>query len=383
MKLAFIADVHLANHAKAGGTIRSGLNSRARAIIAAIDDACRTAVEQDCEVLTVCGDLFDTVKPIPQLIAAVCSVFARHGTLTIYVLLGNHDMQSEDEGDHALGPLRSLANVWVIDKPTAHHIGGDHIGTHPVAMLLLPYRTAPVPEWIGSTVATLLAECRERETDGVRYPRVLALHAGISDAGTKHYLTGARDSVPAAMLGEIMSANAIEFAAAGNWHEHQSWTVGDAEIVQCGALVPTGFDNPGTSGYGSLIVYDTVNAKWSRTEIDGPRFLTVRGDFAVEAYREAAEKVPNGSHHVRYKGAPSQLGAMAATLRTDELTLGLASVEAVPDDGDYKAVRTAAAMASQAAGTNADDAVRAYVEAMPLDPSIDRATITQRVLDYL
>ncbi len=381
MRIAAIADIHLANHAKSGGTLRSGINARANAIIAALRDACRTAIEQECEVLLVCGDLFDNVKPLPQLITAVCNVFAASGIDTIYVLVGNHDMVSEDEGDHALGPLHSISNVYVVDKPLAIHAGKD-LST---GLVLLPYRIAAVHTWLDSEVTRLCAELDALQSPGTRYPRVLALHAGISDKSTKYFLEGARDSIPASTLGAVMDSHNVEFAVAGNWHDHKVWhTEADATIVQCGALVPTGFDNAGTDGYGSLVVYDTATRVWSRTEIQGPRFITVRGDLAMEAYREAAEKVGSGVLHVRYKGPPSNLGAMAATMQADELLLVLASVEAVPDESDYAQVRTAAAHAAQAAGTNAEDAVRAYVAAMPMvDASIDRALITTRVLGYL
>ena len=136
---------------------------------------------------------------------------------------------------------------------------------------------------------------------------------------------------------------------AGNWHKTHTWTVGevveipavgpailpnlpptkDTELeglrqktpcrlsaVQCGALVPTGWDNPGLEGYGSLWFWDISEKRslsphtplqnhdwqgqvrsdsdlscWRREEIPGPRFIK---DFRYHGhpaiYLHAAEK---------------------------------------------------------------------------------------------
>ncbi len=375
MRIAFVADVHLANHKRFGGVPRSGINARARAIIDTLAESVRIAVEeQDCDAFVVCGDLFDHTRPEPQIITAVCQIFERHlnAPVRFYVMVGNHDMHSEDEHDHALGPLRSVPNVSIVDKAHTHCWPS-------VAVLMLPYRTAPVSEWLDDAVAALMVDVQSRDKH-----RILALHMGVSDTSTAHYLAHARDSVPAQVLGELMDKYNIEFAACGNWHNHQSWvTNGESCIVQCGALVPTGFDNPGIDGYGSLVVYDTDTHAWARTEVDGPRFLTVKGDFAVEQYRDAAEKVPARSLHVVWKGAPTQLGAMAATLAADETALGLASATAMSDDSDEVQVRNAAAFAARAAGVDPETSLRAYVDAMPIDAGVDRDAVLRRALGFL
>jgi len=58
---------------------------------------------------------------------------------------------------------------------------------------------------------------------------------------------------------------------AGDWHEHRKWQVNDCTVVQVGALCPTGWNNPGHTGYGSLICI--TDGVYSRIEIKGPRFI--------------------------------------------------------------------------------------------------------------
>lgn len=396
-KFGAIADVHLANHRWRGGAAKAGVNARAAAVLAVLERAVKTAADVGCKLLVVCGDLFDHVRPEPQLLARAADIFRCWSELEVVVLVGNHDMVSVALGDHALGPLAAVDNVFVIQRPTV-------VRRAELELWCVPFRPGPTSAWLLPALVELGAECERRYVGGQARPqrRVLALHAGIADDQTPPYLRGAPDSVAADDLAMMMHAHRIDDALAGNWHDHRAWdyqrTARGGEqhhhIVQVGALVPTGFDNPGLTGYGSLVTVPRTagwdpngGTSWSRVELPGPRFLTFTGDHAAGAIEAAAEDAREMGHalYVRWKAAPAILGSAAAQLADAELRLGLAGAEAVPDEKEARAARAEAAVGATAAvrdGLGWERALRSYVDAMPLDEGVDRAGVLQRALGY-
>jgi hypothetical protein len=124
-------------------------------------------------------------------------------------------------------------------------------------------------------------------------------------------------------------------------------------ILQVGALVPTGFDNPGLKGYGSYVVYDMATNEITIHELPGPRFLKVRSEKESARAKEEAE-------------------AMGCNLFIEEV---------VEDERAEKAVRAAVEKATNAGSL--EESVAAYVEGMDLDESVDRKRVLERVLGYL
>lgn len=368
MKLGFVADVHIANHRKHGGHAHAGINRRARLVLDALDRACQRAVDEGCTALVVAGDLFDSARPEPQLLAAAASVLgARDEDLFVYVLAGNHDIVSGTPGDHALGPLHHIDNVAVVDAPRLLCLTG-------VEVIAVPYRAGVVGAWLPGVLAEL--------TKGrPAVPRVLALHAGLRDATTAPWLLGAPDAIDADALLALMAAHGVEFAAAGNWHWHAWWSAGAGRptAVQCGALAPSGFKDLGLVGYGSLVVYDTTARAWQRIEVPGPRFVKLTGAGADAALPAMAAGFEPGLLHVAWEVPPSLLGGASAALAAHELELGLGGASVVPDGGAVATARVAAASAASTVQTSLDDAVRAFVAAMPLDATVDRGAVLQRV----
>jgi hypothetical protein len=371
-RIAFIADVHLANHRWRGGSLVAGVNTRARMILDALDAAVTVALKQQCHALVVCGDLFDGVRPEPQLETAAARIFARFAEDRLYqvfILAGNHDLASDAAGDHALGPLGLLANVEVVEQPCVRVTGTT-------TLWLVPYRQGNTREWLPGVLEDLQKATYQQRNGET----VLALHAGIADADTPPWLENAHDAIGAVRLNGLMLEHDVTFAAAGNWHVHQSWSQDGCDIVQCGALVPTGFDNPGVDEYGSVIVWD--GAVWQRHVVPGPRFVTVR---SAEEYRPLAARAGNGNLFVRWKAPAGTVGAAAATLVADETVLGLAGGEAVPDttDAEQAAVNTAATDAVAASTGDWRGAVGRYVDALTLEPGVDRERVRERVTGYL
>lgn len=106
--ISFIADTHIANHRRFAGESRACINVRCHTTLNSLEQA----VESARGTLVVLGDIFDTVRPEPQVIAAV--QLALWETHTTFLLLGNHDMVSTQPGDHALGPLAHAGRKSVV-----------------------------------------------------------------------------------------------------------------------------------------------------------------------------------------------------------------------------------------------------------------------------
>lgn len=250
-KIAFVADVHLGNHKLFGGETKAGLNARFLAGLDVLGRAMAKAEEQGCDMFAVLGDLFDTHRPTPQMIAAVQQLFGVHGhkSMQIVLLAGNHDKSSEEPRDNALVALERVAEI-VDDKPFLVH-------TDKANILFGPYRAGPAVPWVQEYAALL---------EKWHTPSVLATHVGLIDRRTPPWLQGAHDAIPFDLLG----TGAHCMIVAGNWHEHADMGCS----IQCGALVPTGFDNPSPGSgdpYGSLLIFDQSKFL-KRIVVPGPRF---------------------------------------------------------------------------------------------------------------
>ena len=202
MKPFFVADVHVGNHRRWGGPVKVGLNNRAREVL----DALRLAVGHTNNVgepLVVLGDLFDTASPSPQMVYAVGEVLGQCEN-GCYVLLGNHEFRSADEGDHALTPLSWLENVEVVDVPT---LDGR--------TLFVPFQPGPAKEWLPDVLAGF-------QDDSRPVADVLCLHLGIEDGETPPWLRGADDSVTVDQLIDLAKEYGFREVYAGNWHKHKA-----------------------------------------------------------------------------------------------------------------------------------------------------------------
>lgn len=261
---SLIADVHLGNHhsgnPRIGGEMRSGLNGRAREIA----ESLRISGQKSSENLVVAGDLFDTPCPSPELVAAAMGAL-KDGARTI---VGNHDQTSWSQLHHALAPLTRQFNVS--ERPEVVDLG------HSTAVVMVPFRNKPGPEHLRESLDSL-------DLPGSAARTLLVMHMGIEDGKTPPWLQGSRNSIGLNELAQIMDQHGIDDCASGDWHGHRLWKLGGHSITQIGALCPTGWDNPGLEGYGSLIHWH-LDGHFEREEIPGPRFLDGDGPEAPEGY---------------------------------------------------------------------------------------------------
>lgn len=262
--IAFLADLHIGNHARFPGVVEGGVNGRCRELLECLHAAARVVSTNRARALIVAGDIFDNDKPSPPVLAAAMSVFSTITEHTpVYVLVGNHDQHSSDKGDNALATLRHLTGVAVIDTPT-----------------FVPYLNAMLvpfhPKQVGG-VAAYLREVLVRSQDVESDVPLLAVgHFGIINKGTPWYLANSSNAIGDKDLAAVCEEYGYASVVAGDWHMPHDPR--DPEMVgyQIGCLAPINFTDGEYSG-GVLLWHEGAHNKWmERVEIAGPRFITVR-----------------------------------------------------------------------------------------------------------
>lgn len=358
--------------------MRSGINDRCRRALSVFAEAVALA-SQKSDGIVVCGDLFDSSKVEPQIVAEVADILS-NGLPTL-ILVGNHDQHSDDEGDHALAVL-AHANATVVEKPSVCSL----VKETPVSVRWItcknmfteyprPDRVVwAVPYASGKGVDVLrvgLAECaRQHELAKHEDAEILlAFHLGVSDEDTPPWLRSADDSIHIDDLLDLMQKYNIFTAFAGNWHERKVWVEAGRVVTQIGALCPTGWDNPGLSGYGGCDVLTGRN-ELQHNVIPGPRFLK----FAV---KDATKISKNADHYIQIVGTRDELDAM------DPIDTALGQhIELVVDASEAKAEAVRASIGARSADT-LEEAISAFLSETPLDSDIQREELVAVVRNYL
>lgn len=376
MRIGIIADVHLGNHRRMGGPVEAGLNRRARQGVDVLRRAAFWAYERKCDELVVAGDLFDSARPEPQLIAAAMSAL-REGP-NVLILKGNHDSVSDADGDHALGPFREGAEgqFVVFDRPARWP--GKH-----GELLLVPFRSGDAREWLPAALDEAIGEV------GRPIPLSLFLHLGIADGDTPAWLQGARDSVAVDDLEKMCRARGIAFAGAGNWHNPGSWDGDGVKIAQVGALCPTGFDNEGLD-YGRLAVWDSDRRELEWHSVPGPRFVKVPA-AALLRLKDSESLIEKGLRLAKNDGCDLYLEVAHDPGQEADAVAGLRRLmdDGVVCDGELRADSGLVAEAARGAAAavrgaeTLDAALAGYVEEMTLPDGVARADVLERARKYL
>lgn len=241
--IGVIADIHVGNHAAFGGSMVGRRNERCLAIGSAIRQSVDLLESLGASTLVIAGDLFDNDRPLPDHVQMVGQ--ALRGPLKKKIKPGNHDCHSAEPGDHAMSPLSLMDGVVVVDAPqcitTDDGVGIEYL-----------------PFWV----------------DVLQYTptgRIVIAHHGLADASTPPFLRHGKGALQVSDIFAWMNLHGVDYYVAGDWHVHKHWEKGGKHIIQVGALVPTGWNNPGHYGYGSVIVIDDNG--WRREQVPGPRFI--------------------------------------------------------------------------------------------------------------
>ena len=338
------------------------MNRRAREAADALEKAVVIANDRACDVFVILGDLFDGTRPPPQMIARVQEILMRASTPI--VLLGNHEMVTDAEGDNALAPLYPIAQV--VETPLLYDLEG-------FLLALVPFRRGDPTEW--------LPEVLDRLSPGKG--AVLCLHLGIRDKETPVHLRDSPGSIHVDELAAIMEGRKIAATFAGDWHERRFWKPNGVPIVQVGTLCPTGWDNPGFTDYGFMAIWDSETGSGESISVPGPRFVKVRTeDEFHDLLRREGQESPEDSLYVEWVAPPAELAAANVAIREARKD-GL-----IVDGGAFvdKAIQQEAARASARAAASAEtleEAVSAWVSEMELEAGVERARVLERARGYL
>jgi hypothetical protein len=274
VKIAFVSDVHVGNHQQGSPTIINGINIRCQQVI----DVLRRLMQppQPWGRLTIAGDLFDTSAPSPQIVAGVARALSLAGAESVSLMVGNHD--GDSPGKHALCVYEYHPSVRAVHQWGRVTTATSYPGYVPPRdgvlyekpVLHIPFEAVPAAKYIEAALATNL---------GVRggVVDVIAIHAGVRDGMEPPWLSQSDDSIALEDLVQLCKKWGIKACFAGNWHSFKRWERDGVEVLQMGALAPTGWDNPGFD-YGHVGMYDTITGEVSEFALMGPRFATIDED---------------------------------------------------------------------------------------------------------
>ncbi len=275
MSALLVADIHIGDHAWCRGTVQAGVSDRAREGLDALAAAAALARELELDALVLLGDVFDTSRPAPWLIARVQEILTYQGQRDVVsvVLVGNHDQESEAPGHHACAALGS-ETVVVVDEVAVVSAGNLEV------FLVAPRASRPP---VAGTVERLRSLGRP-STPGTRC-RVVGLHVGLADVGTPVHLRESNDAMlVSAAAHEVATIVGAQVVVAGNWHWPQHWHVqteqGVVQVVQVGTLAPHDFRDAGQRGWAVEVRDDGTVV---RHEIPGPRFAKFANEDALRA----------------------------------------------------------------------------------------------------
>ena len=321
-RIAVIFDPHFWTFRRHGGPLVKGINRRGSLCL----DVGRRVVEtvnQKRASLIVAGDLVDSAGPVsPQFAHALRETLGRLHK-GAYLMLGNHDMTAD--GDHSLG-IYTQHDDWT-DVQVCDDINVDK------RVCLVPFHRD-------------IRDARVRDV-----PLVIA-HFGIYDDSFPAWAKKVRGAWHVNALLAFMKDRNIKCLLAGDWHGRKLWMdcerqgnapgspiqIGadaDHVVLQGGALCPTGFDNPGLHGYGTLAFWDTDEHRLSWQEMPGPRFYVARSEEEEQAIVEEARRLKHSLFLRRYydgkrPAAPPGLEAYEALPAVVER----AAVACLPDPSD-------------------------------------------------
>lgn len=280
MKLAVVFDCHLWPHKRCGGPLVAGNNRRGlltlQTLRAAVDGA-----NAENAPLVVAGDLIDEAGPIwPQFAAAIREELNRTDR-GVYLIPGNHDMTAADDNS-----LQLYANDRIQVVNEIIRVGNaDFVPFH--CDFTSPKVSAPLVVAHFGVFDDRFPSFMKKSADAWHVARLFAfqrergIKCGLYGDWHRRYIWSFQDSVLSSSLpsGAQHRTAGRPKADQGGWNredgQKDSFSFEQQSLVmQGGALAPTGWDNKGLCGYGTLAVVDTTAQTLTWRELPGPRFCT-------------------------------------------------------------------------------------------------------------
>jgi hypothetical protein len=246
-KYAVVADVHIWNHKRHGGALVRGVNLRAQLCLDVLREAVRVANSEQARLI-VAGDLVDSAGPIqPQLAAAIRQTLVQ-AWQGCRIIPGNHDMTADND--------TSLEIYETVGRNILTAQGVNFCDQKP-------------------DICTMSFDC-DMFHDTIRDVGLLVGHFGVYDDTFPPYLRSSKGAKHVDVLFAYMKERNIRCMMLGDWHGRRTWQRDGMTVMQVGALCPTGWDNLGGLGYGTVALWDTETQELTWRELPGPRFCTVR-----------------------------------------------------------------------------------------------------------
>jgi DNA repair exonuclease SbcCD nuclease subunit len=361
MRFAGISDLHLWSHAAWGGHFKCGLNDRARECLRTLETALKALRGHHVFVL---GDVFDRVRPEPQLLEATRQALRTPGPESVTLLVGNHDRVSAEPSDHALGPLEWPDEVQIVAVPEVIRFGEGPV-THEI--LCVPH--VPCDDF--SRVLHNLVVTNFPKVSFGNLPtgrRILMLHAGIYDDGFPVWAKGSKGAVAEPWLRRLCGAHGISVVWAGDWHDRRIWDGPDVWIEQVGTLLPHTFGDAGADR-GHVTRFDTAASECTMFQVPGPRFFEGEENLGT-----AVELAPTHPVYYREYRPPEQIAERRRAI--EAVSSGqFRAIEVLPEKVDAVSLTRAAAR-----GTDVEMAVRRAAEAHGREI---QETVAEQAMRYL
>ena len=184
---------------------------------------------------------------------------------------------------------------------------------------------------------------------------------------------GCHDQISVDDLDDMMCQFRLAGVAAGNWHKHMVWDdEGAPPVFQCGALVPTGWNNQGgDESYGTLAFWD--GESFERQVIPGPRYLK---------FKDYKDWLPHaGNEDIR---ARIEVPASRVSLTRDKIAAEnpMGYAEVIADKSTTQRRARSAAVAARAAASDRA-ALAEYVKRIDKPDGVSSGELLEACERYL
>lgn len=233
VRVLHLADVHLGASCAFLG--EGAAEHRAR-LEAGLERALRTAREQQCDLVLIAGDLFDSDHPSERLLQHTMRVLAETN-LPVCLIPGTHDATGRRS------PY--LVSDWKARCPN-------------VRLMLEPEPTSMCFPELGLVVHGRAAPRGESPLRGLSRNDEFKWNVALAHGGVAEGLIG--DEANPITRAEI-AACAMDYLALGHWHGWRRWSEGATVACYPGALEPLAFDQTNTGSVALVILSDSVTAE--------------------------------------------------------------------------------------------------------------------------